>query len=89
MAKTSGRSSIYSANTTRIDHAIELHDEYGTDFEIQMLMGVRESAQFDLAEEFPVSQYVPYGDRWKSYFYRRITERKANLWFALRAIVGR
>ncbi len=80
---------VGSHDPAMIDHAIELHDEYGTDFEFQLLMGVRESAQFDLAEEYPVYQYVPYGDRWKSYFYRRITERKANLRFALRAIVGR
>ena len=80
---------VGSHDPAMIDHAIALHDEYGTDFEFQLLMGVRESAQFDLAENYPVSQYVPYGDRWKSYFYRRLTERKANLWFALRAIVGR
>ncbi|ELY47234.1 proline dehydrogenase family protein [Natronorubrum sulfidifaciens] len=80
---------VGSHDQAMIDHAIELHDEYGTDFEMQMLMGVRETTQFDLAESYPVSQYVPYGDRWKSYFYRRMTERNENIRFALRAIVGR
>jgi len=34
-----------------------------------------------------VWQYVPYGDKWLSYFYRRIAERKENLLFALRAVL--
>ncbi|QFU81306.1 proline dehydrogenase family protein [Natronorubrum aibiense] len=80
---------VGSHDPAMIDHAIALHDEHGTDFEIQMLMGVRETAQFDLAESYPVYQYVPFGDRWKSYFYRRMTERKENLRFGLRAILGR
>ncbi len=80
---------VGSHDPAMIDHAISLHDEYGTDFEIQMLMGVREDAQYDLAEEYEVWQYLPYGTRWKSYFYRRVMERKENLWFAVRAIAGR
>jgi proline dehydrogenase len=53
-----------------------------------MLMGVREDAQRELAADgVTVSQYVPYGDRWLSYFYRRLLERKENARFALRAIL--
>ncbi|WP_121741885.1 proline dehydrogenase family protein [Natronorubrum halophilum] len=84
-----GGIAVGSHDPAMIDRAIELHEQHGTDFEIQMLMGVRETAQYDLAEEYSVYQYVPYGDRWKSYFYRRVTERKENVWFALRAILGR
>ncbi|EMA35309.1 proline dehydrogenase family protein [Halobiforma nitratireducens] len=72
-----------------VEHSIDLHEEYGTDFEIQMLMGVRTDTQYELAEEYDVYQYVPYGDRWLSYFYRRMMERKQNVRFALRAILGR
>jgi proline dehydrogenase len=36
-----------------------------------------------------VYQYIPYGSKWFSYFYRRIRERKSNALFALRAVVGR
>ena len=72
-----------------IDRATALHEEYGTDFEIQMLMGVRTDAQFDLAREgYEVNQYIPYGEKWLSYFYRRIRERKENATFALRAIMN-
>ena len=80
---------VGSHDDRMLDRAIELHEAHGTDFEIQMLMGVREDAQYDLAEEYEVWQYVPYGDRWLSYFYRRVMERKENLRFALRAVVGR
>lgn len=72
-----------------IERAIDLHTESGTAFELQMLMGVRESYQYELACRHPVWQYVPFGKRWMSYFSRRVTERKENLLFALRAVLGR
>ncbi|MEY7852039.1 proline dehydrogenase family protein [Natrarchaeobius sp. A-rgal3] len=84
-----GGIAVGSHDPRMIDHARALYDEHGTDFEIQMLMGVRDDAQYELAEEYEVWQYVPYGGRWKSYFYRRAMERKENLRFALRAILGR
>ncbi len=79
---------VGSHDPAMIDYAKELHEEYGTPYEVQMLTGVRESAQFELATEVPVYQYVPYGTKWFSYFYRRIRERKSNILFAARAIVG-
>ena len=84
-----GGIAVASHDPAVIDRARELHDEYGTPFEIQMLMGVREDAQFDLTDDYEVWQYVPYGDRWASYFYRRVMERKENALFAARAILGR
>ncbi|WP_135805998.1 proline dehydrogenase family protein [Halorussus marinus] len=83
-----GGIAVGSHDPAMISLAKDLHDEYGTDFEIQMLMGVREDAQYDLAEEYEVYQYVPYGGKWLSYFYRRVMERKENLLFAARAIIG-
>jgi proline dehydrogenase len=81
---------VGSHDPQMIDLAKELHEEHGTPFEIQMLTGVRESAQFELAEEgYEVYQYIPYGSKWFSYFYRRVRERKENALFALRAVVGR
>ncbi|UPV75801.1 proline dehydrogenase family protein [Halorussus limi] len=84
-----GGIAVGSHDPRMIDRAEEFHEEYGTDFEIQMLMGVREDAQYDLAAEYEVWQYVPYGDKWLSYFYRRAMERKENLLFAVRAVLGR
>jgi len=79
---------VGSHDPAMIEHAQHLHEEYGTPYEVQMLTGVRESAQFDLANDVPVYQYVPYGTKWFSYFYRRLRERKSNALFAARAILG-
>jgi len=80
---------VGSHDPEMIQHAKELHDEHGTPFEVQMLMGVREEAQFALADEgYDVYQYVPFGDKWLSYFYRRIRERKENVLFAARAVLS-
>lgn len=79
---------VGSHDPEMIAHAADLHESYGTPYEVQMLMGVREDAQRELAADgVTVSQYVPYGDRWLSYFYRRLLERKENARFALRAIL--
>jgi len=80
---------VGSHDPAMIEHAQKLHERHGADFEIQMLMGVRESAQFELGEDCTVWQYAPYGDRWLSYFYRRVMERKQNALFAARAVLGR
>ena len=81
---------VGSHDPAMIDHARDLHDTYGTPYEVQMLTGVREQAQYNLAREgVPVHQYVPYGTKWFSYFYRRLRERKSNALFAARAIVGK
>ena len=81
---------VGSHDPAMIEYAADLHAEYGTDYEVQMLMGVREDAQRDLAADgVPTYQYIPYGAKWFSYFYRRLRERKENALFALRAIIGR
>ncbi|MFC7235243.1 proline dehydrogenase family protein [Halosegnis marinus] len=83
------RVAVGSHDPAMVQRAKELHDEFGTPFEVQMLMGVREDEQFDLAAQgYDVYQYVPFGDKWLSYFYRRVRERKENALFALRALVS-
>jgi len=84
-----GGIAVGSHDPAMIDHARALHDEYGTEYEVQMLMGVREDAQRDLAAEgVPTWQYIPYGEKWFSYFYRRVRERKENALFAMRAVLS-
>lgn len=80
---------VGSHDPEMIEYARTRHEEFGTPYEIQMLMGVREDRQRTLAESVPMYQYVPYGGKWLSYFYRRVMERKANLVFAARAVLGR
>ncbi|WP_435359660.1 proline dehydrogenase family protein [Haloarchaeobius sp. DFWS5] len=81
---------VGSHDPEMIDFAARLHEEYSTPYEVQMLMGVREDAQVDLAAAgVEVWQYAPYGGKWFQYFYRRVRERKENLTFAVRAVLGR
>lgn len=53
-------------------------------FEFQMLYGIRNELQRQLvAEGYQVRVYVPFGQQWYPYFMRRLAERPANLWFLL------
>jgi proline dehydrogenase len=60
-----------------------------TDYEFQMLYGIRRELQADLVRRgHQVRIYVPYGTHWYPYFMRRLAERPTNLLFFLRALVG-
>lgn len=54
-------------------------------FEFQMLYGVRNGLQRELAKEgYKVRVYTPYGKDWYAYFSRRIAESPANALFILK-----
>lgn len=80
---------VASHDPEMIEHAKQLHAVHGGQLEFQMLMGVRHDAQLELAAEYAVYQYIPYGSRWVSYFTRRLLERSENVKFAIRALAGR
>jgi proline dehydrogenase len=53
-----------------------------TDFEFQMLYGIRRDLQSRLLEEgYRMRIYIPYGGSWYPYLMRRMAERPANLFF--------
>jgi len=59
-------------------------------YEIEMLLGVREPLQVSLAREgHTVRVYVPFGSEWWAYTARRIGENPANARFVLQALLGR
>jgi proline dehydrogenase len=59
-------------------------------FEFQMLYGIRMEAQKALVREgYRMRVYVPFGTHWAGYFYRRLIERKENVWFVLRNLFER
>lgn len=59
-------------------------------FEFQLLYGVRPELQRALARDgYNVRVYVPFGTHWAGYFYRRLTERKENVFFVLRSLLTR
>jgi proline dehydrogenase len=58
-------------------------------FEFQMLYGLRPRRWDELVRDgFNVRIYVPYGTHWFPYFYRRLRERKENVFFVLRGLFG-
>ena len=56
-----------------------------TDFEYQMLYGIRPEEQKRLGTRV----YVPYGEQWYGYLMRRLAERPANVSFFLRSLASR
>ena len=73
-----------------IAQELAAHNNRGlTDFEFQMLYGVRTMEQERLADlGHTVRIYVPFGDNWYSYFIRRMAERPANFFFFLRGLLS-
>ncbi|NUT34836.1 MAG: proline dehydrogenase [Hamadaea sp.] len=62
-------------------------DRASSEFEFQMLYGVRPEEQRRLAGEgYQVRVYVPYGTEWYGYLMRRLAERPANMMFFARAL---
>jgi proline dehydrogenase len=58
-------------------------------FEFQMLYGLRPKRWDELVRSgHRMRIYVPYGTHWFPYFYRRLRERKENVFFVLKSLVG-
>jgi proline dehydrogenase len=87
----------YAAIATHDDNIInyvkKLEKEYNiprTQFEFQMLYGIRPQSQIDLAREgYKMRVYVPYGNDWYGYFMRRLAERPANVAFVLKGLFSK
>ncbi len=59
-------------------------------FEFEMLYGIQTRSLEALAREgYRTQVYVPYGHAWLPYFVRRLRERKENVYFLLRNLLGR
>jgi proline dehydrogenase len=84
------RPAIATHDEDRVAAAVALAPRRTSPFEFQMLYGVRQSLQRSLlADGHEVRIYVPYGEHWYPYLTRRIAERPANVWFFVRALLGR
>jgi len=58
-------------------------------FEVEMLYGIRAAQQLRLAGEgYRMMTLIAYGEAWYPWYMRRLAERPANLWFAMRQIFG-
>ncbi|MCF8564715.1 proline dehydrogenase family protein [Alicyclobacillus tolerans] len=84
----------YTAIATHDLHVIDRLKQFVRDrdiptsqFEFQMLYGIRPQLQEQLADEgYTVRVYVPYGTDWYGYFMRRLAERPANVGFVLKSM---
>jgi proline dehydrogenase len=57
-------------------------------FEVEMLYGIRAGQQFRLAKAgYRVQALIAYGEHWYPWYMRRLAERPANVWFALRQML--
>lgn len=76
-----------------IDYVKQLEKEYNiprTQFEFQMLYGIRPQSQIELAREgYKMRVYVPYGNDWYGYFMRRLAERPANVAFVIKGLFSK
>jgi len=69
--------------------AIDLSKAHHTDFEFEMLMGIRDKRKRELVEEgYQVSEYIPFGKSWWAYSVRRMTEHKSNIFLLARSLVS-
>jgi proline dehydrogenase len=72
-----------------INEAEKLGRELNTNFEFQLLKGIRDDLKSRLlADGFKVSEYIPYGPEWYNYSKRRMRERKRNILLLIRSITG-
>lgn len=81
---------IASHDDAIIEHTkrfVKEHNIPNSQFEFQMLYGIRPERQIELANEgYTMRVYVPYGTDWYGYFMRRLAERPANVAFILKGI---
>jgi proline dehydrogenase len=88
-------SGIYHGIATHDEKLIEHVKRYAIQhgiqksaFEFQMLYGIRPKLQKAIIDEgWRLRLYVPFGNAWLPYTYRRLRERKENLWFVVKNLV--
>jgi proline dehydrogenase len=88
---------VYPGIATHDEQLISAVQRYAADtgigrdrFEFQMLYGIRPGRQRALrGEGYNVRVYVPFGTHWAGYFYRRLAERKENVFFVMRSMFSR
>jgi proline dehydrogenase len=74
----------------RIDDDLRAQGGSRDDVEVEMLFGIRAADQVALAREgFRVRTLIAYGTHWYPWFMRRLAERPANVFFAVRNLLAR
>lgn len=72
-----------------IEEAIRLSNVHHSNFEFEMLMGIRDRKKLELVGRgYQVSEYIPFGKSWWRYSVRRIREHKSNVFLLARSLVS-
>jgi len=88
MFERGGRFAIATHDEKLIEEAVGLSKMHQTDFEFEMLMGIRDSKKLELAQRnFQISEYIPYGKGWWGYSLRRVREHKSNMLLLARSLI--
>jgi proline dehydrogenase len=93
LLSSGGYTGIATHDNLLIDAVKAYTDRHGIGanaFEFQMLYGIRPQEQRAIVREgYRMRVYVPFGTHWAGYFYRRLSERKENVFFVLRYLFER
>jgi proline dehydrogenase len=85
--RAGGRVAVATHDSRLIAKAKELARDSKSEFEFQMLKGIRDEMKERLVSDgYRVVTYLPYGTNWYSYSKRRITEHPSNIWLILRSL---
>lgn len=72
---------------SRIKKYAAMNNISNSNFEFQMLYGIKSGEQVRIAGEgYNMRVLISYGDAWYSWYMRRLAERPANIWFVLKNI---
>jgi proline dehydrogenase len=97
LAKVLLKSGVYHGLATHDEKIIATMKQFAatekippTEYEFQMLYGVRRDLQEQLVREgFGLRVYIPFGTEWYPYFMRRLAERPANVFFIAKNMLRR
>jgi len=97
LAKMLLKSGIYHGLATHDEKIIATMKQFATaekipptEYEFQMLYGVRRDLQEQLVREgYGLRVYIPFGTEWYPYFMRRLAERPANVFFIAKNMLRR
>jgi proline dehydrogenase len=79
---------IATHDSALVDQARRMAESRHVEFRFEMLKGIRNELKEDLVRSgYKVYEYLPYGDRWFAYSWRRMTEHPSNVWLLLRSLV--
>jgi proline dehydrogenase len=97
LAKMLLKSGVYHGLATHDEQIIATMKHFATtekipptEYEFQMLYGVRRDLQEQLVREgYGLRVYIPFGTEWYPYFMRRLAERPANVFFIAKNMLRR